>query len=61
MPIMAAKSKTALIKSFKRYKKRYLVSGKKPNVEKLFPDIVYSEMRLEGEKITKKEAKALFN
>lgn len=49
-----------LVKVFKRYRKRYLDSGKKPNIRKLFPEILYSEMRLEGEEITKKEAKALF-
>lgn len=45
---------------FKRYRKRYIVSGKKPDNKKFFPKILYRTMRLEGEKITKKEAKALF-
>ncbi|MBI2337932.1 hypothetical protein HYU95_02005 [Candidatus Daviesbacteria bacterium] len=49
-----------LVKAFQRYTKRYLSVGKKPDVEKLLPDDLYSTMRLEGEKITKKEAQALF-
>ena len=50
----------SLIKVFKRYRKRFLASGKKPDNKKFFPEILYRTMRLEGEKITKKEAKALF-
>jgi len=49
-----------LIKVFKRYRQRYAVSGKKPDNRKLFANDLYHTMRLEGEKITKKEAKALF-
>lgn len=49
-----------LVKVFKRYRERYLTSGKKPNVKKLFPEIAFRTTRLEGEKITRKEAKALF-
>ena len=49
-----------LLKAFKRYNKRYLAVGKKVNVKKLLPDDLYSTMRLEGEKITKKEARVLF-
>ena len=49
-----------LVKAFQRYTKRYLSVGKKPDVKKLFPEDLYSTMRLEGEKITKKEAQALF-
>jgi len=49
-----------LLKAFKRYNKRYLAVGKKVNVKKLLPDDLYSTMRLEGGKITKKEARALF-
>jgi len=49
-----------LVKVFKRYQKRYLAGDKKPDVKKSFPDIVYRTMKLEGEKITKKEAKVLF-
>ena len=44
-----------LLKAFRRYNKRYLAVGKKVNVKKLLPDDLYSTMRLEGEKITKKE------
>lgn len=49
-----------LVKVFKRYRERYLTSGKKPNVKKLFANDLYHTTRLEGEKITKKEARALF-
>ena len=49
-----------LINVFKRYRKRYLASGRKPDSRKFFPEILYRTTRLEGEKITKKEAKALF-
>lgn len=49
-----------LVQSFKRYQKRYLRQGKKPDVKKLLPEDFYSTMRLEGEKITKKEVRALF-
>lgn len=49
-----------LVKAFKRYQKRYLSVGKKPEVKKFMPEVVYRTMRLEGEKITKKQAEALF-
>ena len=49
-----------LLRAFRRYNKRYLAVGKKVNVKKLLPDDLYSTMRLEGEKITKKEARILF-
>lgn len=49
-----------LVKAFKRYQKRYLSVGKKPNIKKLLPSDLYSTMRLEGEKISKKEAQAIF-
>lgn len=49
-----------LVKAFQRYQKRYFSVGKKPDIKKLFPEDLYSTMRLEGEKITKKEAQALF-
>ena len=50
----------SLVKAFKRYRQSYLISGKKPHVKKLFANDLYHTTRLEGEKITKKEAKALF-
>jgi len=53
-------SNEGLIRAFKRYQKRYLAVGKKPNVAKLLPNDLYHTMRLEGEKITKREAQALF-
>lgn len=52
--------KRGLLNAFKSYHKRYLSVGKKPNVKKLLPDDLYSTMKLEGEKITKKEAQALY-
>ncbi len=54
------KKNRSLLKAFKRYRERYIISGKKPNSSKFFPEILYRTMKLEGEKITKKEAKALF-
>ena len=50
----------ALIQAFRNFRKRYLNMGKKPNVKKLLPEIVYRTMRLEGEQITRKETQALF-
>lgn len=50
----------SLVKAFKRYQKRYLAVGKKPNIKKLLPIDLYSTMKLEGEKISKKEAQAIF-
>lgn len=49
-----------LIKAFQRYSKSYLSMGKKPNIKKLLPEDLYSTMRLEGVKITKRAAQALF-
>lgn len=49
-----------LLKAFKRYQERYLSVGKKPDITKFLPEIVYRTMRLEGEKITRKQARALF-
>lgn len=43
-----------LVQAFRRFKARYLSVGKKPNVRRLLPADLYSTMRLEGEKITKK-------
>lgn len=50
----------SLVKVFKRFKERYLSVGKKPNIKKLLPEDLYSTMRLEGEKITRKAVQALF-
>ncbi len=49
-----------LVIAFKRYRRRYLSAGKKPDVTKLLAYDLYSTMRLEGEKITKEEAQALY-
>lgn len=51
---------SGLIQAFKRYQKRYLSLGKKPNVKKLLAEDIYSTMRLEGEKVTRKAIQALF-
>lgn len=50
----------ALIQAFRTFKKRYLNMDKKPDLRKFLPEIVYRTMRLEGEQITRKEARALF-
>ena len=49
-----------LIQAFKDFKKRYLNIGKKPNVKKLLPEDLYQTMRLEGEKISRKQVRSLF-
>jgi len=49
-----------LIKAFKSYQKRYINVGKRPDLTKSFPEIVYRTTRLEGEVITRKQAQALF-
>ncbi len=49
-----------LIRAFKRYQKRYLSVGKKPDITKFLPEDLYHTMRLEGEKVTRKEVQALF-
>lgn len=54
------KQNRGLVQAFDRYNKRYLAVGKKPDVKKLLPEDLYSTMRLEGEKITKREAQALY-
>ena len=54
------KKNKSLLQAFKRYQKRYLILGKKPDVTRYFPEILFRTMRLEGEKITRKEARSLF-
>jgi hypothetical protein len=49
-----------LVKAFKRYQKRYLAVGKKPDVKSFLPEVLYRTMRLEGELITRTKAQALF-
>jgi len=49
-----------LLQAFREYKKRYLNMGKKPDLTKFLPEVIYRTMRLEGEKITRKQAQALF-
>lgn len=58
--LQLVKSDKNLIQAFKTYKKRYLSVGKKPDMKKFLPNDLYHTMRLEGEKITRKEAEALF-
>lgn len=50
----------SLIQAFRTFRKRYLNMGKKPDLRKFLPEIVYRTMRLEGEQITRKEVRALF-
>lgn len=52
--------KKRLVEAFKKYQERYLAKGKKPNITKLLPEVLFRTMKLEGEKITRKQAKALF-
>lgn len=49
-----------LIQAFKNFKKRYLIMGKKPNIKNLLPEDLYQTMRLEGEKISRKQVRAIF-
>jgi len=49
-----------LVKAFKKYQERYLVMGKKANISKFLPEVLFRTMRLEDDPITRKEAKALF-
>lgn len=49
-----------LLKAFGRYQKRYLTVGKQPSTQKFFPEIIYRTMRLEGEKISRKQVQTLF-
>lgn len=58
--IQLVQKNKGLVQAFKRYTKHYLSVGKKPDVKKLFPEDLYSTMRLEGEKVTKKEAQAVY-
>ncbi len=49
-----------LVQAFKSYQERYLIVGKKPNLTKFLPEVLFRTMRLEDDPITRKEAKALF-
>lgn len=49
-----------LIQAFKSFKKRYLSVGKRPNIKDLLPEDLYQTMRLEGEKISRKQVRSLF-
>ena len=50
----------ALIQAFRSFKKRYLNMDKKPEVKNLLSNDLYHTMRLEGEKISRKQVKAIF-
>lgn len=50
----------SLIQAFRIFRKRYLNMGKKPDIKKLLPEDLYHTMRLEGEKISRKQARAFF-
>lgn len=54
------KKNKGLLKAFVEYKKRYLNAGKKPDITKLLPEVLFRTMRLEGEKTPRKEAQVLF-
>ncbi len=56
----ATTEKKGLLKAFKKYQERYLTIGRKPDLKKFLPEVLYRTMRLEGEAITQKEAHALF-
>lgn len=58
--IQLVQKNQGLVQVFKRYSKRYLSMGKKLNLKKFLPEIVYRTMRLEGEQITRKEVQALY-
>ena len=49
-----------LLTAFRSYKKSYFNVGKKPDLIKLLPEALYRTMRLEGEKIIRKQAQSLF-
>jgi hypothetical protein len=60
MTVVQLQKNKGLLKAFKKYQERYLNMGKKPDLKKFLPEDLYHTMRLEGEKITRKEAQALF-
>jgi hypothetical protein len=60
MTAQIVRKNTGLLKAFGEYKKRFLNVGKKPNITKLLPEVLFRTMRLEGEKVTRKEARSLF-
>jgi len=60
MTVRILRKNKGLLKAFGEYKKRYLNVGKKPDLKKLLPEVLFRTMRLEGEKVTRKEAQSLF-
>lgn len=60
MTVQVLRKNKTLLQAFKKYKERYINVGRKPDITKLLPEVLYRTMRLEGEKITRKEAKAHF-
>jgi hypothetical protein len=45
---------------YKRYHERYLIIGKKPNIAKFLPEVLFRTMKLKDMAITRKEARTLF-
>ena len=60
MTTQAVIKNKGLLQAFRSYQERYLRVGKKPNIAKFLPEVLFRTMRLEGESISRKEAKALF-
>ena len=58
--IQLVQNDKGLVKAFQSYQKRYISVGRKLNLKKFLPEIVYRTMRLEGEQITRKQAQALY-
>ena len=49
-----------LVQAFRTFRERYLNVGKKPDLKKFLPEDIYHTMRLEGEKISRKQAQTIF-
>lgn len=60
MTAQVVRKNKSLLQAFKKYKERYLNVGKIPDIRKFLPNDLYHTMRLEGEKITRKQVQALF-
>lgn len=57
--IKLVRKNKGLLEAFKKYQESYLGVGKKPRIEGLLPDDLYHTMRLEGEKITRRQVHTL--
>lgn len=58
--IQLVQKNQGLVQAFKRFSRRYLSVAKKADIRKLLPADLYSTMRLEGEKVTKRAVQAFF-